>query len=131
MGIGELKLMTFLNQYKVVIGILAVIGIELTPIKINPIKSLGKLFGKWIGIDSLGKQITKVDEKVDENEKDRIRYEILQFSSSLRSGKQKTENDYTHIEELYQKYHEKLHANSYISSEMDYIRSCKNNNTQK
>lgn len=119
-----------LNHYKVLIGILAIIGIELTPIKINPIKSLGKLFGKWIGIESLGKQITNVDEKVDENEKDRIRYEILQFSSSLRSGKTKTENDYTHIEELYQKYHEKLHANSYISSEMDFIRSCKNN-TQK
>lgn len=120
-----------LNHYKWLIGILTVVGIELTPIKINPIKTVGKLFGKWIGIDSLGKQITKVDEKVDENEKDRIRYEILQFSNSLRSGKQKTENDYTHIEELYQKYHEKLHANSYISSEMDYIRSCKNNNTQR
>ena len=115
-----------LTHHKLLIGILGMFCIELTPIKINPIKSLGRLFGKWIGIENLGNQIKKVDEKVDENEKDRIRYEILQFSSSLRNGRQKTENDYTHIEELYQKYHEKLNANSYISSEMEYIRSCKN-----
>ena len=116
-----------LSQYGVIISVLALIGIEIAPIKINPIKWMFMLLSKLLGIEQLGKQITKIDEKVDENEKDRIRYEILQFSSSLRNGRNKTENDYTHIEELYSKYHDKLKANSYITSEMDYIRSCKNN----
>jgi hypothetical protein len=115
-----------IEQYGVLLGVLAMIGIEISPIKINPLKWLGKLCGKWIGIDDLSKKISKVDEKVDINERDRIRYEILQFSGSLRNGLIRTDNDYTHIEELYQKYHEVLNANSYITSEMEFIRSCKN-----
>lgn len=114
------------EQYGVLLGVLAMIGIEIAPIKINPLSWVGKILGKFLGIEDLSKKISKVDEKVDENEKDRIRYEILQFSGSLRNGLKRTENDYTHIEELYQKYHEKLKANSYITSEMEYIRNCKN-----
>lgn len=115
-----------IEQYGVLLGVLAMIGIEIAPIKINPLSWIGKILGKFLGIEDLSKKISKVDEKVDENEKDRIRYEILQFSGSLRNGLKRTENDYTHIEELYQKYHEKLNANSYITSEMEYIRNCKN-----
>lgn len=116
-----------IEQYGVLLGVLAMIGIEIAPIKINPLSWVGKILGKFLGIEDLSKKISKVDEKVDENEKDRIRYEILQFSGSLRNGLKRTENDYTHIEELYQKYHEKLKANSYITSEIEFIRSCKNN----
>lgn len=114
------------KQYGVVLGILAMVGVEISPIKINPFTWLGSLCGKFLGIENLSKQIKKVDEKVDINERDRIRYEILQFSSSLREGYRRSENEYTHIEELYQKYHDELKANSYITSEMDYIRICRN-----
>ena len=123
---GGHDMKTIIEQYGVLLGVLAMIGIEISPIKINPFTWLGKICGKLLGIENLSKQIKKVDEKVDINERDRIRYEILQFSGSLRNGLLRTDNDYTHIEELYQKYHEDLHANSYITSEMDFIRSCRN-----
>ena len=123
---GHDMIQKIIEQYGVLLGVLAMIGIEISPIKINPFTWLGKICGKLLGIESLAKQISKVDEKVDINERDRIRYEILQFSGSLRNGLTRTENDYTHIEELYQKYHDVLKANSYITSEMDFIRSCRN-----
>ena len=115
-----------IKDYGVFLGILAMVGIEISPIKINPFTWLGKICGSLLGIENLSKQIKKVDEKVDENEKDRIRYEILLFSRSLRNKHQHSDNEYQHIEELYEKYHNKLHANSYITSEMEYIRACRN-----
>ena len=115
-----------IEKYSVILSILALIGIEISPIKINPFTWLGRIIGKIIGIEELNKKIDKIDEKVDGNESDRIRYEILQFSGSLRNGLKRTENDYIHIEELYKKYHEELHQNSFITSEIEYIRSCRN-----
>lgn len=120
-----------IEQYGVFLGFLAMVGIEISPIKINPFTYLGKICGGLLGIKELDKKITKVDEKVDINERDRIRYEILQFSGSLRNGLTRTENDYTHIEELYEKYHNTLKANSYITSEMDFIRGCRNSIVNK
>ena len=77
-------------------------------------------------LDALIKvSIDNIQKEVDINERDRIRYEILQFSGSLRNGLQRTQNDFDHIEELYEKYHKKG-WNSYIHSEMDFIRECRN-----
>lgn len=121
-----------LEQYGILIGFLALIGIEISPIKFNPFTLLGKICGKLLGIDEINKKIKTVEEKVDnnmkettQNELDRIRYEILQFSGSLRNGLSRTENDYTHIEEIFEKYIKKG-GNSYIHSEMEFIRSCRN-----
>lgn len=114
-----------LEQYGIFIGFLALIGIEISPIKFNPFTLLGKICGKLLGIDSLEKKIDGIQKEVDINERDRIRYEILQFSGSLRNGLTRTENDYEHIEEIYEKYRGKG-WNSYISSEMEFIRDCRN-----
>lgn len=114
-----------IQQYGIFIGFLALIGIEISPIKFNPFTILGKICGKLLGIEELKNKIEKVEKKVDINERDRIRYEILQFSGSLRNGLTRTQNDYTHIEELYEKYKENG-WNSYVSSEMEFIRSCRN-----
>lgn len=114
-----------LEQYGALIGFLALIGIELSPIKFNPFSLLGKICGKLLGINALEKKIDNIQKEVDINERDRIRYEILQFSGSLRNGLQRTETDYDHIEELYEKYKNKK-WNSYIHSEMDFIRECRN-----
>ena len=120
------KIQQFIVNYKEFLTILALIGIEISPIKLNPFTWLGKKIGKLLGIDALNKQVEALEKKVDINERDRIRYEILQFSGSLRNGLRRTENDYTHIEELYEKYHNELKANSYITSEMQFIRSTRN-----
>lgn len=122
---GGHDMKTIIEQYGVLLGVLAMIGIEISPIKINPFTWLGKICGKLLGIDDLKKQIQKVDKKVDINEIDRIKYEISQFSGSLRNGLKREEFDYQHIEELFGKY-QKLGGNSFVASEMEFIRSCRN-----
>lgn len=114
-----------IEQYGVLLGVLAMIGIEISPIKINPLSWLGKICGKLLGIDDLKEQIKKVDKKVDINEIDRIKHEISQFSGSLRNGLKREEFDYQHIEDLFEKY-QKLGGNSFVASEMNFIRSCRN-----
>ena len=112
-----------LDKYTWVLGILALVGIELAPIKVQPIKYIGKMLGHWLGIKELDEKINKLKAEVDANEIDRIKNEILQFSASLRNGQKRTEVDYAHIETIFTKYKNKG-GNSYIMHEMEYIRQC-------
>lgn len=112
-----------LEKYTWVIGVLALIGVELSPIKINPIKFIGKLLGSWLGVKEIKEDVINLKKEVSDNELDRIKYEILQFSGSLRNGLKRSEVDYIHIETIYKKYTDKG-GNSYISHEMEYIREC-------
>lgn len=119
MGIIDL----ILEKYTWVLGVLALIGVEIVPIKFSPIKMLGSILGKWLGISQLDDKIKELKKEVDANEIDRIKYEILQFSGSLRNGLSRTEIDYQHIEAIFTKYKNKG-GNSYIMHEMEYIREC-------
>lgn len=112
-----------LDDYVWVLGVLALVGIEISPIKINPIKYLGNMLGSWLGIKAIDDKVNSLKEEVDANELDRIKYEILQFSGSLRNGLKRTEVDYRHIEAIFTKYKNKG-GNSYILHEMEYIRDC-------
>lgn len=112
-----------IEKYTWVIGVLALIGVEIAPIKFSPIKMLGSVLSKWLGISQLDSKINDLKKEVDANEIDRIKYEILQFSSSLRNGLNRTETDYQHIETIFTKYKNKG-GNSYIMHEMEYIREC-------
>ena len=112
-----------LDDYVWVLGVLALVGIEISPIKINPIKYLGNILGSWLGIKDIDDKVNSLKDEVDANELDRIKYEILQFSGSLRNGLKRTEVDYRHIEAIFTKYKNKG-GNSYILHEMEYIRDC-------
>lgn len=112
-----------LDDYIWVLGVLALVGIEISPIKINPIKYLGNILGSWLGIKAIDDKVNSLKDEVDANELDRIKYEILQFSGSLRNGLKRTEVDYRHIEAIFTKYKNKG-GNSYILHEMEYIRDC-------
>ena len=112
-----------LEKYTWVFGVLALIGVEIAPIKFSPIKMLGSVLSKWLGISQLDSKINDLKNEVDANEIDRIKYEILQFSGSLRNGLNRTETDYQHIEAIFTKYKNKG-GNSYIMHEMEYIREC-------
>lgn len=112
-----------LDDYVWVLGVLALVGIEISPIKINPIKYLGNMLGSWLGIKAIDDKVNNLKDEVDANELDRIKYEILQFSGSLRNGLKRTEVDYRHIEAIFTKYKNKG-GNSYILHEMEYIRDC-------
>lgn len=112
-----------IKKYTWVIGVLTLIGVEIAPIKFSPIKMLGAVLSRWLGISQLDSKINDLKKEVDANEIDRIKYEILQFSGSLRNGLNRTETDYQHIEAIFTKYKNKG-GNSYIMHEMEYIREC-------
>lgn len=112
-----------IEKYTWLLGVLALIGIELSPIKLNPIKYVGKLISAWLGIKAIDDKVNTLKAEVDANELDRIKYEILQFSGSLRNGLKRSETDYMHIEAIFTKYRSKG-GNTYIMHEMEYIREC-------
>lgn len=113
----------YIEKFKWLIAIASLIGIEIAPIKISPLSWLGKIVGKLLGIDDIDKKVDALKVEMDTNEKDRIKYEILQFSGSLRQGLNRSETDYQHIEKIFTKYKNKG-GNSYIMHEMEYIRKC-------
>ena len=105
--------------------------IEFTPIKINP---WGAIF-KWIGklligeacgkIDRIAKKLDDVDKEMKENEKDRIRWEILDFANSCHNHRKHTRDEFRHIIELNDKYNTLLAAtkdkNGVFKAEYEYI----------
>ena len=116
-------LQTIVEKYTWLIALLALFGIEISPIKFNPITSIGKLLGRFLGINKITDRLDVLEKNMNSNELDRIRYEILQFSGSLRNGLSRTETDYQHIEDIFTKY-KNMGGNSYILHEMEYIRDC-------
>ena len=112
-----------IEKYAWLLGVLALVGIEVSPIKFNPIRMLGNMLSSWLGIKQLDNKVSKLEKEVDANEIDRIKYEILQFSGSLRNGLNRSETDYMHIESIFTKYKNKG-GNSYIMHEMEFIREC-------
>ena len=106
--------------------------VELTPIKINPWSILFKWIGKKMTgdactkIDTVLKKIKDIEETADENEKDRIRWEILSFANSCRNGVKHTRDEYQHIITLdgkYKKLLEKTHdTNGVFEVEFEYIK---------
>lgn len=110
------------NAALILLGVSSLI--EITPIKWNPISSILAWFGRKIN-GSLVKQVTALAEKIDTNEIDRIRWEILAFANSCRNGTHHTKDEFTHIIDLNAKYHEILEArdktNGQIDLEYEYI----------
>lgn len=75
--------------------------------------------------------IKLLNEKVDKNEIDRIRYEILHFAAQLRHGNiDFTLDDFKHIFKIHKKYEDLLKANQLTNGQMDieygYIVECYN-----
>lgn len=93
------------------------IFIQIIPIKINPWSSLFKWIGKSITADSnkkiesliattdeMKENINTLQSNMNENEKDRIRWEILNFANSCRNGRRHTKDEFQHIVTLNDKY---------------------------
>lgn len=108
-----MELLVFLQNYaSEVVSALALgsIVVEFTPIKVNPVTYILKGIGKRMNsdilkrLDSLEGQLKKQDEKIDNNEKDRIRYEILDFARTCRKDELPTKEEFDHILEQYDKY---------------------------
>ena len=52
----------------------------------------------------LRQQLADMDGKIDRNEMDRIRWEVLDFANSCRNKKQHTKSEFEHIIDLNRKY---------------------------
>ena len=62
-------IMKFINEWGAIVGVLGLIGIEMAPIKINPIKWLLRHIGKMLNQD-IKKEVSKLSNKVDKLEED-------------------------------------------------------------
>ena len=104
------------------IGLLAIFGIavEVTPVRYNPVTKILEYIGKNVNREMLDR-INKLESKVDNNEKDRIRHEIFTFANNMRNDKRKyTAEEFQHIFEINEKYR-KMGGNGQIKVEMKYI----------
>ena len=125
------------NIVVVLVGLSALI--QITPIKINPWTTLFKWIGnkanedlrKEVGgvnkkLDSLSKDVDDLSRQRKEDEKDRIRWEILDFANSCRNGRRHTKDEYLHIIELNDKYKKLLKEtgdkNGVFEVEYEYIK---------
>lgn len=97
---------------------------EVSKIKINPISSLLRWIGKKM-FEPFDVRLDAVEKKIDQNEIDRIRWEILAFANSCRNGKRHTKDEFTHIIQQNDKYHNILNAynmkNGQIDADYEYI----------
>lgn len=120
-----------LNHWGFCTFILAVF-VQITPvIKFNPFTMLFGWIGKTItagtrsDIAGLKSLLTAQQETIDENEKDRIRWEVLDFANSCRNGRRHTKDEFQHIIVLNDKYKKLLRKtndiNGVFDAEYEYI----------
>ena len=104
------KVLDWLVHNFVQIIIIFSVFIQITPIKWNPVTSFVKWLGKTLtkniqdSVDDIADQVETLQDDVNANEKDRIRWEILDFANSCRNGRNHTHDEFKHIAELHDKY---------------------------
>lgn len=125
------KFLMWLAEHWVEVGVAASLVIDISPIKINPWKALFKWIGQLLTADVMKeiqeiKQTQKVQQAtIDENEKDRIRNEVLSFATSCRRGIHHTKDEFEHIITVHGKYERLLEKtndeNGVFTEEYKYI----------
>ena len=106
--------------------------IQITPIKLNPWSTLLGWIGKLLNgdlnkkIDKLTSDMKDLSAQCKEDEKDRIRWEILDFANSCRNGRLHTKDEFQHIITLKDKYKKLLQetndTHGVFDAEYDYIK---------
>ena len=113
-----------LSHIGVVALVLSLI-IQITPIKLNPWTAIGKWFSKIIlqesdkKIERLIRSVDDIRTEIDTNEKDRIRWEVLDFANSCRNNVKHTHDEYRHIIALNDKYTKLLAKSKDINGVFD------------
>lgn len=118
------------HLWTIVLGIS--LFIQFTPIKINPWTTFFNWIGKLIlgdttkKIDEVRKKIYQIEQDAKTNEKDRIRWEILDFANSCRNNRLHTKDEFEHIIALNKKYKKLLEetedTNGVFELEYEYIK---------
>ena len=127
----EKEVIEWIGQHIVSILIVLSIFIQIAPIKINPWSALIKWVGKTLTanlhdeLENVKESITDPTANVDENEKDRIRWEVLDFATSCREGRKHSKDEFQHIIALNDKYERLLSKtndkNGVFNAEYQYI----------
>lgn len=111
------------NIWKIIV--ILSLFIEITPIKWNPLSSAFKWLGRKLTA-RIEDDLSAIHKEIEENEKDRIRWEILDFANSCRNGRKHTKDEYQHIMTLNDKYTKllaKTHdKNGVFEAEYEYIK---------
>lgn len=137
MTIGQI-----IGSVAAVITVLSVF-VEIVPVKINPVSKILDWVGKkMVGeltatVEAQGQKLDNLDNKIDNNEIDRIRWEILDFANSCRNNRHHSQDEFEHVIKLHEKYHkiieERKLTNGLITLEYEYIqgiyRNCQKNNS--
>ncbi len=88
------------------------------------VKAVDKVFDKKMKL--IKTEIQNTNKKIDNNEKDDLRYKILSFANSLHNGDSHTRQEYETIFMFYDKYEAIIKAlditNGYLETEMEFIR---------
>lgn len=107
--------------------------VQIAPIKWNPWTAIFRWVGKVLTTD-VSKQVSEIkkmqqeqQDAIDENEKDRIRWEVLDFANSCRNGRKHTKDEFQHIISLNDKYGRLLKKtgdkNGVFEAEYEYIKT--------
>lgn len=78
-----------------------------------------------VDVDAVKSGLEETKREQQENEKDRIRWEILDFANSCRNGRRHTKDEYEHVFRMNDKYEKLLkdgEKNSYFAAEYEYIK---------
>lgn len=100
------------NWGTVVVALGAII--EITPIKVSPVKAVLKWIGSAVNgeviqrMSGVEKRLDEQRRSIDENEMDRIRWEVLDFANACRNHVRHTKDEFQHIIALNEKYHKLL-----------------------
>lgn len=87
-----------------IVIILLMSFIEISKIKINPWSSIGRLFGKFLGITAISHKLDALEKKVDENQATTIRVRILQFEDELQAGRVHSKDSWDQVMDDIQRY---------------------------
>ncbi len=76
-------------------------------------------------VSSTASKMQQIEDSIDANEKDRIRYEVLDFANSCRNKRRHTKDEFEHIIVLNEKYHRLLRKtndeNGVFNAEYNYV----------
>lgn len=89
------------NLWQIIIALS--IFIQISPIKINPWSAIFSWIKKQL-MGDLTNQLNEITKEVQTNEKDRIRWEVLDFTNSCHNGRKHTKEEFQHIDKLNKKY---------------------------
>lgn len=112
--------------------------IEVSPMRLNPWTYIFNGIGKRLNaevftrLNELETKLKAQDEKIDYNERNRIKFEILDFANSCRNGRQHTREEFNHIIAQYDEYEMILtrlkKPNGQITRAMHYLSDLYNDN---